>query len=380
MFSRKLTYAAAVLAAVSVGGIPAVAATTGASKHGGTAKSKTQAKAKTKTGPRGQAGKNGKNGKDGKNGKNGKDGKDGKDGSTGAAGAAGPAGANGAAGTVGPAGASFARTVIVSPTGGSALANGTLLVHAVDSISGEGASNPWLVWVEPGSYDLGSAELTLPSYVDLQGSGQDTTKIAGEGAGVVNAATNTEIRELSVSDVDASGSATAIETGGGLRDVSASATIGAGAPSGSSATAVLAENASMPLVDVTASASTPAANEFAYAIDSRGAVQIDGGSYLASGSQATSTAAGLYAEAGANVSDATLEANGTANSYQVDVAGGEVDVIASTLSGGGELDVASGAVLRIGGSLIPGAIIDAGATVACPDDWLPDWTTASTAC
>jgi hypothetical protein len=55
-------------------------------------------------------------------------------------------------------------------------------------------------------------------------------------------------------------------------------------------------------------------------------------------------------------------------------------VIASTLSGGGELDVASGAVLRIGGSLIPGAIIDAGATVACPDDWLPDWTTASTAC
>ena len=113
MFTRKVTYAAAVLAAIAVGGIPAMAATTGASKHGGTAKSKTQAKSKTKTGPRGPAGKAGKNGK---NGTNGKDGKDGKNGSDGAAGAAGPAGANGAAGTVGPAGASFARTVIVSPT------------------------------------------------------------------------------------------------------------------------------------------------------------------------------------------------------------------------------------------------------------------------
>ena len=35
--------------------------------------------------------------------------------------------------------------------------------------------------------------------------------------------------------------------------------------------------------------------------------------------------------------------------------------------------------LRIGGSLIPGAIIDSG-TAACPDDWLPDSATASANC
>src|SRR5262249_14658675 len=70
-------------------------------------------------------------------------------------------------------------TLVVSPNG-MPVENGTALLSAMNTISNASpsASNPWLLKLEPGNYDLGSQALTLISFVDLEGSGEGTTTIS----------------------------------------------------------------------------------------------------------------------------------------------------------------------------------------------------------
>lgn len=67
-------------------------------------------------------------------------------------------------------------------------------------ISDNGPSQPYLVKIEPGTYDLGSEPLAMKPYVDVEGSGELSTIITATGAtpGVVVAASNSELRFLSV--------------------------------------------------------------------------------------------------------------------------------------------------------------------------------------
>ena len=57
------------------------------------------------------------------------------------------------------------------------------MVAAVPSTGSEApsASNPWLVKVGPGIFDLGSGSLALPAYTALEGGGQEITVIAAAG-------------------------------------------------------------------------------------------------------------------------------------------------------------------------------------------------------
>ena len=100
------------------------------------------------------------------------------------------------------------RTVVVSPNG-TATQNGAALLAAMNVISNAGpsASNPWLLKLEPGNYDLGSGSLILKPYVGLEGSGEGTTTISSTivttfGANASGAtlvmASNTEARFLRV--------------------------------------------------------------------------------------------------------------------------------------------------------------------------------------
>jgi hypothetical protein len=99
------------------------------------------------------------------------------------------------------------------------------------------ATNPCLIKILPGIYNLGEGSLTMKPYVDIEGSGEDTTIITSAFgnsslAGVVNGASNAEIRLLTVRNTDTSGTfvvaiannaqspkithVTAIAAGGGL--------------------------------------------------------------------------------------------------------------------------------------------------------------------
>jgi hypothetical protein len=338
---RNRLYALAVLMTVAVVAGPAIAATV----RSHAAKGKPAAK----VGPRGPRGRRG------------------------ARGPGGPAGATGPAGT---AGASFLYTIVVSPSGATAAANGALLAARIAGIDGAAATNNYLVWIEPGTYDLGTAQLNIPAHVDVQGSGQDVTTIEGEGLLTLAAAGNTEIRGLTVTDTNATGAAEAIDTSGGLRDVTAAAS------GTTAATAVLATGSTMPIVDVSASATTSASFSSARGIDTQGTARIDGGSYSAFDNASSSQAAALFAESSTSLSDTSLQATGGSAAYPVDVVGSAdtVRITASTLVGIGGFFVAPGDTLDVGGSQVPGAVASVSGTAHCPNDWLSDYATANADC
>ena len=313
--------------------------------------------ATTKAGPRGPRGARGARGVQG------------------LAGPSGPAGAPGAAGA-GSGGAAFIRTVVVSPSGPTAAADGALLLAAVAVLGDPASGTADLVWIEPGTYDLGAAALQIPSHVDVQGSGQDITTIQAEGSLAVDAAAGTELRDLTVTAANTAGSAEAIRTSGGLRDVTATAN------GTSAATAVLANGPSMPIVNVTAFAGASASSSFVRAIDTQGGARIDGGSFTASEQAGLGQAVALFAESATSVTGATLAASGAATPYPVDVVGpsATVRIENSTLAGAGGFFVAPGDTLDVGGSQVPGVIASVTGTANCPDDWLADYATANADC
>ncbi len=98
------------------------------------------------------------------------------------------------------------RTLTVSPNG-TAIQNGTALKQAMSQIiaANPSATNPWLLKLEPGNYDLNGGSLTLAPYVDLEGSGEGVTSISSNIAtgfpltqGTVTLAANSEIRQVQV--------------------------------------------------------------------------------------------------------------------------------------------------------------------------------------
>lgn len=102
-------------------------------------------------------------------------------------------------------GAVFARTVIVSAVGTSAQ-NGTALRSALASITDASSSNPYLLKLEPGIYDLGSSPLALKPDISLEGSGESSTTVQGSPGSlqaVLSADTlgadTVEVRSLTVS-------------------------------------------------------------------------------------------------------------------------------------------------------------------------------------
>jgi len=74
---------------------------------------------------------------------------------------------------------SYVRTVVVSPVPGDETASGTALRNAIDGITDASETNPYLVKIEPGIYNIGTTNLQMKSHVDIEGSGENTTKIIG---------------------------------------------------------------------------------------------------------------------------------------------------------------------------------------------------------
>jgi hypothetical protein len=92
--------------------------------------------------------------------------------------------------------------VVVSPKpGNTPQNNGTALLNNLAGISAD-VNNPYLIKLGPGIYDIGASSLQMKQYVDLEGSGENTTIITGHigdlFSGVVQGASNAEIRFLTV--------------------------------------------------------------------------------------------------------------------------------------------------------------------------------------
>ncbi|MBL4774861.1 MAG: hypothetical protein JKY87_02225 [Mariprofundus sp.] len=106
--------------------------------------------------------------------------------------------------------AALVRTINVSPVIGGggvidAVASGTALINAVAAITTSGLTNPFLVKLEPGTFDLGLQMLSLPDSVSLEGSGQGVSIITSAEPGAlgpftaaVNALGNNTISHLTI--------------------------------------------------------------------------------------------------------------------------------------------------------------------------------------
>jgi hypothetical protein len=97
------------------------------------------------------------------------------------------------------------QTVHVHPVPGNHTASGAALLNAMNGITNASATRRYVLKLEPGIYDLGSTMLTQKPYVDLEGSGQQTTVIQGLGnsdgtleTAVIKGGSSAEIRDLQV--------------------------------------------------------------------------------------------------------------------------------------------------------------------------------------
>ncbi|RCK72703.1 MAG: hypothetical protein ANABAC_1237 [Anaerolineae bacterium] len=107
----------------------------------------------------------------------------------------------------------YVRTVIVSPAGDE-YANGQVLIDALNRISGATSTNPYLLKIEPGVYNLGTAFLQMKEYVDIEGSGEGVTIVTAAGSatnkGTVQGANNSELRFLTLQNTGGNTNAIAI--------------------------------------------------------------------------------------------------------------------------------------------------------------------------
>src|ERR1044072_3236128 len=103
------------------------------------------------------------------------------------------------------------RIVTVSPVAGDPVASGTALRNALAGISSPSGTNPWLLKIEPGIYDVQFNPLQMRSWVSIEGSGIEATTIRGDVGynpqtfvgyfGVVEGANNAELRNLTVENI-----------------------------------------------------------------------------------------------------------------------------------------------------------------------------------
>jgi hypothetical protein len=105
-------------------------------------------------------------------------------------------------------GPDYANVIVVAKSGGAF----DVIQEALSSISGADADNRYLVWVAPGVY---SETVVMKSYVDIEGAGENLTKITGPGSDVshestVRAAANSELRSLTVENTGGNTLATGI--------------------------------------------------------------------------------------------------------------------------------------------------------------------------
>ena len=94
----------------------------------------------------------------------------------------------------------FRRTRFVGPAGdgSNTAANGQALLNAIDFLGTvvppPGETNPWLIKVEPGVYDVGASSVEMMEFVDIEGSGQERSVIRGGATSVVLGSDNAERR------------------------------------------------------------------------------------------------------------------------------------------------------------------------------------------
>jgi hypothetical protein len=242
--------------------------------------------------------------------------------------------------------ATYARTIFVTG-GGTSFENGTALLNALAGISGNSSSSPYLVKLEAGVFDVSSSQLAMKSYVDIEGSGENSTFItstrsgasSNSSAAAILGATNSELRSLTASVTFGAGSYSiayfASGSGGTmrLRDVTLNATGGQTHTYGVYATST----ASVSLFHVTVTATQYSnTGTTGFLIGTSTTADVRSSTITAKGSGvAQGVLTGLTSTASSaivTIDSSTIMATNSANSsYGINVTAGTVTVTGSTV-------------------------------------------------
>jgi hypothetical protein len=247
----------------------------------------------------------------------------------------------------------------VSPKSGDSPATaGTALLNTINGITDNSATNPYLIKLGPGIYDLGTNSLQMKQYVDIEGSGEKTTKITGTVVnsalpptnGTINGASDAEIRFLTVEN-----------TGIGTITV-----------------ALVNSSASPSLLHVTASASGVAGTYGVYN-DSSSPVMTN---VTASASGGISNH-GIYNSSSSPVmTNVTASASGGTYSYGVyNFSSGTVKINHSVISGTTfTIHNGSGVTTRVGNTQLDGGAVSNSGTLTCVGAYDENYVGLNTSC
>lgn len=122
----------------------------------------------------------------------------------------------------------FGRVLVVGADPADPGGNCDALQAALAGTTDNDASNRYLLYLEPGIYDCGTVFVQMKPFIDLQGSGQGVTEITGNSVGVfgvVNMVADTELSDLTVTNLGGTSEISLAGTGTNLRvsDVTARA-------------------------------------------------------------------------------------------------------------------------------------------------------------
>jgi hypothetical protein len=108
----------------------------------------------------------------------------------------------------------YGKVAVVAVSGGDYTDPVTAMNNRATWCGTPSTSNPCLLKIMPGFYNIGTASLQMQSYIDIEGSGENVTFIKGSvdswTSGVVNGATNAEIRFIWVENIGGASKNTAI--------------------------------------------------------------------------------------------------------------------------------------------------------------------------
>jgi hypothetical protein len=277
--------------------------------------------------------------------------------------------------------AGYTHTIIVSPDVDPVQA-GRVLRQTVAGIVDASASNPYLVKIEPGIYDLEANSVFMRPYVDIEGSGEGITTITaalGTGSGTVVAANNSELRYVTVKNTGESNQqvvaifsetasprlshVTAIGSGGsenyGIHTSNGTPVLSyvtASASGGGQSFGLVNFNSVITVLNSSFSASDAAGFNAAYVSTAGGTNRITSSTITASGG---AIAIGMRAYNGTHtLANTTVSASGTGETTGVYIGQKSstptMNILQSRISGGTHSIYSIGGALKVGASQLTG--------------------------
>ncbi len=274
--------------------------------------------------------------------------------------------------------------IFVSPKpGDSPTTAGTALLNTLNGIADNSADNPYLIKIGPGVYDLGATSLQMKPYVDIEGSGEKTTKITGTTSGwppngTINGASNAELRFLTVENTGAGGITSA------LVNSSASPSIlhvTASVLGGTAGYAVCNMSSSPVMTNVTATASGGTINNYGVYNNGSSPVMTN---VTATGSGGATLTLGVYNIGSSPVmTNVTVTASeGTNNNYGVyNTSSGTVKINHSVIKGTTfTINNGAGVTTMVGNTQLDGGPVNNTGTLTCAGVYDENYTFYASSC